>query len=78
MVEGCIDVFVKLTELFPKLAELFLFTGRKTISGPGNTEYYTLLARKRWQHLRVHTADNFSLRFSHIPQAGPLRTLRMC
>jgi hypothetical protein len=37
-VERCIDVKIKLAELFSKLAELFWCTGRKAISGPGNTE----------------------------------------
>jgi hypothetical protein len=34
--ECCIDVFVKLDELFTKLAELFLCVGQKAISGPDN------------------------------------------
>ncbi len=35
--ECCIDVFVKLAKLVPKLAGLFRCNGRKTISGPGTT-----------------------------------------
>ncbi len=40
-----IDVFVQLAELFPKLAEIFLCTGRKIISGHGNTVATT---DRRW------------------------------
>jgi hypothetical protein len=36
-VERCIDIYITLPEHYPKLAELFRRTGRKAISGPGNT-----------------------------------------
>jgi hypothetical protein len=44
--EGCLDVFVKLAELFPKGTNIFLCAGQKTVLGPGNTA--TLRKKSGW------------------------------